>query len=515
MKKIYATLWIFIVTIALNGCKDLIQGYDVDPVNITDPSVIDIKQYISGAEVNLIGAFEGDINRMTGMWTGHFSGEDRQYVPLSNYVVAARDFNNEWATMYTNVLANLKIIKEKARTVNNPRAIGIAQVMEAMTLGLAADLFGDVPYSQALQYPEIATPVYDPQLEVYQNVQRILDSAITNLALPVAASANPGSADIFFNGNGTQWTKVANTLKARYYLHVRDYANAVKYSDPTIAIASQADNMMAPHGNDYLQTFNLFYSFTTYDRSGYMGADSYAPTLLDPATDNNRNNAKTNEEARLWYYYLPGGGGNFGSIAYEPNVNSVDFFAPSPFPESATGFFGADNSFPLVTYEENLLIRAEAYAKQSSFNEALTTLNTLRAFYDAGGAVNPGYVNTDFSEAWGIVDDDENPIQLGLNYDPYTAADFASGGIENSANEAPLQALLREILEERYITLTGQLEVFNDVRRTGNFLGIPLKAGASQFPQRLPYPQSEINANAANVPSATLFTPTPVNATPY
>jgi hypothetical protein len=53
------------------------------------------------------------------------------------------------------------------------------------------------------------------------------------------------------------------------------------------------------------------------------------------------------------------------------------------------------------------------------------------------------------------------------------------------------------------------------VRRTRNLLGIPVQGGASNFPQRLLYPQSEVNTNAANVPPADLFTPTPVNATPY
>ena len=48
------------------------------------------------------------------------------------------------------------------------------------------------------------------------------------------------------------------------------------------------------------------------------------------------------------------------------------------------------------------------------------------------------------------------------------ATDFNAGGIENPTATAltPVRALLREILEERYVTFMGQIEGFNDVRRT-------------------------------------------------
>lgn len=73
-------------------------------------------------------------------------------------------------------------------------------------------------------------------------------------------------------------------------------------------------------------------------------------------------------------------------------------------------------------------------------------------------------------------------------------------------------ALLREIVEERYVTFIGQLEQFSDVRRTKNEIGLVPVTGSS-LPQRFFYPQSEINTNA-NTPKlipADLFKPTEVN----
>lgn len=64
--------------------------------------------------------------------------------------------------------------------------------------------------------------------------------------------------------------------------------------------------------------------------------------------------------------------------------------------------------------------------------------------------------------------------------------------------------LLEQILEEKYITLVGEIVTFHDLRRTRNFIGVPNKTtgstGASDFPQRFLYPQSEVDTNS-NVPS--------------
>jgi starch-binding outer membrane protein, SusD/RagB family len=513
MKKLFnfkysVVLLGFAAMLFATSCKDLIEGYSTDPVNITDPSVIETFKYLSGAEVNLIGAYEGDVNRTTGLWTGHFSGEDRQYIGLSNYSVTGRDFDTEWAAIYAGVLKNTKLMKTKAKFEGNFRVIGIGQVLDAMALGLAADLWGDVPFTEATQYPEIKNPKYDPQAEVYAGVQAKLDSAIANLAVEVPDRLIPTDADFYFGGDGPTWIRVANTLKARYYLHVGDYANAIIYSDPAIAISSAAENMMAPHGPDYQFNFNLFYSFLTYDRPGYMGANSYTPKLLDPSLPTSRNNDKTNENGRFNYFYAPlayWGGLNTGA-EYDPNV-LVDFDWGTP-PEY-NGFFGATTSFPLVTFEENMLIRAESFAKLNNFAQALASLNSLRAYFDTGAQFG---TSTAYTTEFG---QDFDPDLGGGFYKPYVAADFSPGGMENAGGKTPIDALITEILEERYVTLTGQLEVFNDVRRTHNYLALPVVAGYTTFPQRVLYPQSEQNANAQNVPTVTITDPTPVNADNY
>ncbi len=472
MKKIFKTSslagFIAITLVMLtSNCTNLTNGLSTDPVNVTDPSVIDASKYMTGVEVMLIGVFEGDQARQLSMWADNFSGEDRQYAGLGNYVTSGQDFDNEWVTIYTGIFANTKLLKQNARPTKNFVSVGIAEVIEGMCIGLAADIWGDVPYSQITQYPVIASPVFDTQSSVYSAAQSLLDSAIIHLSQTGNA---PG--DFLLNGSKSSWTAVAHTIKARLYLHTRDYANAI--AQASLGINSASGNVMAPHGSAYLQTFNLYYSFCTYDRSGYMGANCYAPKLLDSSQPNSRNNVKTDETARLNYIYFPGGGLNFASISYEPNV-LCDFDWGNP--TNQNGFFGGTTYFPIVTFQENQLILAEAYSKTGDPSNALASLNVLRAYYATGAHVNSGY------------------LPLGYNYAPYVYGDFASGGIDNNGTDSQPNALLREILEERYVTLIGQIEGWNDMRRTGNFLNLPLPSGKTDYPRRGLYSQIEVNTN--------------------
>ena len=53
---------------------------------------------------------------------------------------------------------------------------GIGRVLEAMTVGIATDVWGDIPYSQAVS--NTISPTLDPQEQVYAAIQAKLDTAV-------------------------------------------------------------------------------------------------------------------------------------------------------------------------------------------------------------------------------------------------------------------------------------------------------------------------------------------------
>ncbi len=490
MKKIQINIYLFSVILLFfaSSCKKVVENINIDPNN---PTSAPYSLVLNGAEVAGILIYEGNLARIAGMFSRSFTGVDRQYVSLNNYNSSSVDYNDTWDGLYATVLTQEKTVAAQAALVNDKTTVGIAQVLMAQGFGLAADLWGDVPFSEVGDPAKYPTPKFDAQADVYKGVQLLLDSAIINLSAKVGNG--PGTKDIYFGGNASKWLKVAYTLKARFSLHTKDYAGAIVNAGKGISDA--ANNMVDPHGQSYLIDFNVYYSFLSYDRPGYMNAEgAIAPAYLDSTNTLYKGNSKTDETARFEFYYQQ----QLNSNGLDPNV-LVSFDWGNPADQD--GFFGASTPFPLVTFEENQLILAEAYIKSSSdVTNALAALNSHRAYLNTGANINSGY------------------LADGSQYLPYVIADFAPGGIVNptSAGLTQSNALLTEILKEKYVTLIGQIEQFNDVRRTHNFLKIPPTTG-NNLPQRFLYPQDEINTNP-NTPKLSagdLFTVTTVNSTPY
>lgn len=465
--KNFKIIFIAALALLLGACESFVEELsETDPTRPTDA---DLALVVTGMQVEFIGSMEGQLARNTGMWNGYFTGSDRQYIPYFNYVTSALDYDNPWANFYSFVFRQSRIVQEKAKALNNKVTLGMAQVIEAHTMGTAAALWGDIPYSEAINHEQFPNPAYDPQVQVIDKLITLLDDAITNL--------NSGVGNLngdFISGGGapgtiltpsvSKWVKVAYSLKARYLLYKKDYSGALAAA--TLGVDLTANNLVGTHGTANDQNRNIFYDFHERQRSGYMTArNAFLAKKLDAASATNRNHAKTVETVRFNLYYTG------TSPNYDINVSS-------------TGFFGSAASYPLMTAYETALIAAECQTRINGVAAGVTALNTQRAL-----------LRTAFPAG---------------TYLDFVAADFAPGGIENPDNLTDTDALLREILEEKYVSLYGQIEIFNEIRRTGNAVGVPPNSG-TQIPQRFLYPQSEINANSKTPnPLPDLYEKTPL-----
>lgn len=473
------TLCTLLLTII--SCTSYVDELNVDPDNLVDA---DSKNLFQG--VLLANQFfqTSSNTRDVMIWLNQANGEDRQYVALNNWNnSAASSFDDSWNNAYVNTITQAKITSTKALAEGSPRLAGAAQVIEAHCLGTVTSLWGDVPYSEIDIQGKNLTPKFDPQAAVYKSIQDLLDKAIVNLKKTTGPNI-PAEKDLYFSGDASKWLKLAYSLKARYYLHTKEYPLAK--SNAQLGINSVDGDFNAKFGQSYGQSFNPFYSFLIYDRDSYMSGDSYAARLLDPSTSLYRGNAKTNESARFAYTYSTDG--NY----FDPY--ELNFYSQFDWGET-DGKFGTETAIPLVTYGEMLLIVAEVDARASVVT-GTTSYNDYRALLNTGysiGIDNSGYNSAAFS------------------YLPYTAADFLAGGIENPSPSISQQdALLREIFQERYIYFMGTYETLNDFGRSNNRANIQLKAGYTGTPQRLLYPQVEVNANPNTpnpIPQITVKTP--------
>jgi hypothetical protein len=216
-------------------------------------------------------------------------------------------------------------------------------------------------------------------------------------------------------------------------------------------------------------------------RVGYLTVNNtFCRNLLDTQTNFptiTRRNAKTNEQARRNHL-------NAGSITGTGTTTIIN---------------GEFKPMDLVTYQENLLILAETGTRTVSFNEGLLQLNKVRTFL----------ASADSFDKRAATD-----VKL---YTAYVATDFANGGLENLDNINSTRALLREIIEERYVTGFGTFMPWNDARRLRKneydiAVKIPLNnTTATLHPERFLISQDEINTNSNAPTGLTIFTPTQLN----
>ena len=432
---------------------------------------VDASLFLNGAQLANTMVQNSHLNRITGMFSGQLIGYTSLYSNIYGYSLSTVESNDEWNGCYTGVLTNVRHIVEAVP--DDKLLVGIAKVIEAHAVGTLAILMGDVPYSEAVN-DAVEDPVFDSQLEVLAAMTTLLDGAISDLG---SASSRPESYDIYYDGDKDKWLAAAYTLKARYALIQSNYSAALTAAN--MGISSSADDMnFIPRGDAAVSEGdkNLFNAILSGSRTGDLGNNgSYLLELLNDTTSAYRGNAKTNETARHNYYKIDETSG-------EGNLGVIERFEP----------------MPMVTYSENQLIKAEAAARTGG--DGLGHLNDYRAWLASGGRLNATF-NSDTT----------------IQYDAYVSADFASGGMENSDGVSAETALLREIIEERYVSGFGTYMPFNDHRRlrgdseTELIVPFPLNPGGSAHVERIPYAQDELTSNSNMTEDPGLYAKTKVN----
>lgn len=449
-------LSLVMVGITMISCSHLFDDTDIEnnPNAVTD---VEVRTLLSGTLLGMSLLHEDTDVRIASMWSREINGLARAHLGYSQYIVSSTNFS--WRNLYT-VAAQARLIQQKADEISDKRLKGVGQVIEALLITKATSLYGDVPYSQAFDSRNFPNPVYDPQLEVYRQLQTTLDDAILNLSSATGLAFS--NQDFIYKGDVAKWKRAAYTLKARLYLHNADYQSAIDAANQ--GISGTAGDALVPHGKSQGIDTNQNYDFFKVKFPGDVGFNAaYLPVLMNSRI--NSANVKTNETALLKHFATQGltGAGNL-----DPNTSD--------------GAFTSDAPHPIITYYENQLILAEASARLGNQSPAIIALNTVRT------ALNSGYMNG------------KNFPVSGRLYENYVAADFAPAGLANPKNYSSAQlALLYEIVSQRYIVLLMQYESFNDYRRLSKAspvveLPIPLSVG-TQKPQRFIYPETEINTN--------------------
>jgi hypothetical protein len=385
--------------------------------------------------------------RPVNTWIQIFDGVARQSQTQARYQLTAADMDNYWGSVYTDALMNSKILLDKAVAEGSPHNAGVAKVLLAYTIGITTDLFGDVPYLEALRGTEnVLTPGYDSQEIIYGSIFTLLDEAIADLGNAEEPVGIDG--DVIYDGDADAWLKAAYAIKARAQLQLSNVngANAYKGALAQIsnALASNSDNMLVPFDAANPNPLNQF----MVERADIRMCQTFLDEL------------EANSDPRIPFLY--GADDEGGVSGSSPNGENE---AASP-----PGEYLASQSSPIVmiSYAEVKFIEAEAAFMDNDPERA------VQAYKDA--------VEASLEEIAGEVDADWFA----------TIIDSESAGTIS----------LEKIMMQKRIALAGQIQPFSDWRRTG-IPSLALVPGATktEIPRRFPYAQGEIIYNAANVPA--------------
>ncbi|WP_332368547.1 SusD/RagB family nutrient-binding outer membrane lipoprotein [Spirosoma telluris] len=339
MKRIYRSFFALVAGLQFFACSSIVENLNVDPNN---PTASTGSLLLTGTEIANMATQEGMASRLTTIWSGYATGADRQWLDYYNYNVTAGVYDADWNLVYQATNANALLTIEKATALGNRKMVAIAKILRANALATGTELWGDIPFDQAGDIAKYPSPAFEPQATVYTKLLALLDDAIADLKSGVGTVT---TEDIHFAGDATKWTQVAYTLKARLLTDLKQYDAA--YTAAQTGVSVYANSLYAPHGNTASVNQNSYFSFLASTRTGDINAvGAYNTTLLNPTNAKYRGNSKTIETARFKFYYLEVGVNSPGKM--EPNTTGT------------TGFFAQTASFPLVTYQENILTLAES-----------------------------------------------------------------------------------------------------------------------------------------------------------
>jgi hypothetical protein len=467
-----------VVAFAAAGCSSFLNDANDDPNNPTDvtrPGPL----YISVQALQSV-QFEGQLARNAAEYVQQIAGTSRQSIGFDLYQMDPTTIDPEWLSVYASSrnaqggggLLDVKKMQQRARAVSDTIYLGIGKVYEALIIGMAASVWGDIPYREAADSNNL-TPAFDPQLQVYSDVLAQLDSAITFLSVTTGGTnVGPPSdnSELIFNQYGadsdslaTVYREVAHSLKARYYLHLAEldpsnYARAL--SEAQLGISVPEHDMLWYH--DLTPTGqNVWWQF-----QGNRGDIAPGAAIIEILK-------RRGDTQRLNFYFTPAEGGGF--FGFRPaglvpaTAGSIDNGSGSPEGNYSDFNFinfdidPGDLRMPILTYAETQLIAAEAaFQSAGGAGAAAPFLNEARAKRSYGARGN-------------------------------TPVTFLPLGA--------VPATLQNIMEEKYVTLFLNIEAWNDYKRTCLPSLAPAPSALTsttpgvEIAGRVPYGISDINAN--------------------
>jgi hypothetical protein len=453
--------------------------------------------YTFAAAANRLAATLGP-NELGEYWSGHWTQSSTYILSATYFKYEFNNTNFDYWSGYYDILEDLDYAT-KGATGTLTFFGGAARVLKAYTYQMLVDMYGNIPYTDALKGSGSLAPKFDDQKAIYEDLIKVLDTAITILRANPLNGPNAGSEIVFGRTSGaaataaTKWIQFANSLKLRILIRQSRVPGREAYITTEINKAAATAEGFLPAGLDvtsnpgYVASAGKLNPF--YENWGYNAAGgSQALGRYPRPTEFLFNTLKAaNDTFRLKRLAYPNGGQG-AAPEIIANYTGVPFGAGSGYLSQATSYIGpsqivsGDFARPMVlmTNAEVQFLLAEAKQRYAG----VTLPGTAQSYYEQG--VKEAFRITGTTAAYGAA----------------AATTLLTSGIDLSDWTASPDKL-KAIWMQKWLALTNYsgLEAWCEYRKNNFPVTPPSASTAANAPRplRLFYPSGELASNGANV----------------
>ncbi len=452
------------VAMLATSCTD---GFEELNENPNEPAVVPTNYLLTYAEERIIDrVYDGFDNARIGMTLAQYWSQN-QYSEESRFQYRPGTNNTTWDDLYatTNDLQQIIRINEadsaKGPAITNNQ-IAVARILKVWTFQLLTDIYGDIPYTEALNITETPTPAYTLQSEIYPDLIKELTEASAQIT-PEASSFESG--DLIYGSDMGEWKKFANSLKLRVAMRMVDVmpneaSQAITEAVDAGVFASNDDNAYLQYLTSQPSTYPLYVDYVVNGRQDFCSSNVMIGQL------------QRRNDPRIASYFRPASSTNtYIGRPFGQSPTNANAMPPATVSQLNERIYAPDFQGMLMDYAEVSFILAEAAAR------GITVPKSAEAYYAQGITASMNY--------WGVTDGGAIGAYIAAN--PYDGTNYK-----------------QSIGVQKWIALYMQgIQGWSEWRRL-DFKGVfqmpvdgPL-ININQVPVRRIYPNNEQNLNNAN-----------------
>jgi len=211
---------------AMTSCEDWL---DINH-SPNSPEKVPAVSLLPGVEIaTAYNSMTFDYLTNVGIYNQYFTQSSGSDFFLSVEEFDPEDASNSYLNYYSKILNNAQALL-KSQDDNSPYKM-IAELISIYAWQNVVDTWGDVPYSEALQAPEIINPHFDKAEDIYKDLVSRINAVIANYESGKYTGVVNYLYEPIFSGEIENWALFANSLKLKLMLR---YVNSSDYNNDEV-----------------------------------------------------------------------------------------------------------------------------------------------------------------------------------------------------------------------------------------------------------------------------------------